>query len=479
MTPCGENVAQSKEKAEISGPSVSAPKKGKMTTGTYDIVEILGETLYGKGNVPVSTASVVASKPYIALYFSASWCPPCRVFTPKLIEFYGIKSSEVEVVLISHDHESTAHDEYFAKMPWLHLPYEQRDRKTQLVQLFKVKGIPSLRLLRSDGSGIQAHDARSLIEKDVQGNHFPYNPKTIRSALADASLYGTSTNKNELTGKTIAIYFESPNPESTAVQTALLEAYNDAKSTGHADDFEVLLVSWAKTKEEYEAHVAAFPYVKVDFDEKFTTAFHLSNLYNVHYNTTHIIVLNPERELINNDAGTAVKKVFQVFLFSSNLKYYLQGSKYPFNALKVVDLSESQISNNFSLYQKASLLAITKTPTAASHAHSVLTLLAEKYSPTPATAPVCTDEFCDPDLTKTPEPDIIFFTATNDGNEDGLIAYLRKQVGLPDEAEAEVEVILYDWFNGRVVYRFDGEFGVDGVSQFVDDFKSGNLVKKV
>ncbi|KAJ3095878.1 hypothetical protein HK100_005705 [Physocladia obscura] len=434
-----------------------------MTTGIYDIVELLGETLYGKGNVPVSTASVVATKPYIALYFSASWCPPCRVFTPKLIEFYGIKSSEVEVVLISNDREVTAHDEYFAKMPWLHLPYEQRDRRSKLLQVFKVQGIPSLRLLRSDGSGIQVYDAGSLIEKDVQGNHFPYKPKTIRSTLAEASLYGTSSNKYQLTGKTIAIYFESPNPESTAVQIALLEAYNNAKSTGHADDFEVLLVSWAKTKDEYEAHVAAFPYVKVDFDEKFTTAFHLSNLYNVSFDTTHIIVLSPERELINNDAGTAVKK----------------GSKYPFNALKVVDLSESQISNNFSLYEKASLLAITKTPTAASHAHSVLTRLAEKYSPTPATALICTDEFCDPDFGTTPEPDLIFFTGTNDGDENGLIAYLRKKAGFPDEAEAEVEVILYDWLNGRVVHGFDGEFGVKGVSRFVDDFKSGKLVKKI
>ena len=25
----------------------------------------------------------------IGIYFSAHWCPPCRGFTPKLVEWYG------------------------------------------------------------------------------------------------------------------------------------------------------------------------------------------------------------------------------------------------------------------------------------------------------------------------------------------------------------------------------------------------------
>ena len=32
-------------------------------------------------------AKDVLEKKYVGLYFSASWCGPCRKFTPKLIEF--------------------------------------------------------------------------------------------------------------------------------------------------------------------------------------------------------------------------------------------------------------------------------------------------------------------------------------------------------------------------------------------------------
>ncbi|KAJ3114194.1 hypothetical protein HK100_001734, partial [Physocladia obscura] len=405
-------------------------------TVSYDIVELLGETLYGKDNTPVSTASVVATKPYIALYFSASWCPPCQVFTPKLIEFYGAKSNELEIVLISHDHEIAAHNEYFAKMPWLHVPYEQRSRKSQLAQIFQVNGIPSLTLLRSDGSGIQVHNVRSLIDKDPKGYHFPYAPQTIRSVLTDLS----DANKSKIDGKTLAIYFESPNSESNVIEDALLNVYNDAKSEGQ--DFEVLLVSWAKTKEDYDARVGAFPYVKVDFDEKFTTLFHLSNLYNVRVDATHVVVLSPTRNLINNDGGTALKR----------------GRKYPLNALKVVDFADSSISNNFRFEEKPSLLVLSKTSTASAQAHLILEQLAEKYSHDDSTS-VCTDEFCELDSVNA-KPDIIFFTGTNDGDKDGIIAYLRQLAKFPDELD-EIEVLLCDWCNGRIVHGFNGEFSVD------------------
>ena len=34
----------------------------------------------------VSSASL-ANVPNVLLYFSAKWCPPCRAFTPKLVDF--------------------------------------------------------------------------------------------------------------------------------------------------------------------------------------------------------------------------------------------------------------------------------------------------------------------------------------------------------------------------------------------------------
>jgi nucleoredoxin len=41
----------------------------------------------------------------VALYFSASWCPPCKTFSPRLIDFYlaAAKDNGLEIVYVSSD----------------------------------------------------------------------------------------------------------------------------------------------------------------------------------------------------------------------------------------------------------------------------------------------------------------------------------------------------------------------------------------
>ena len=39
----------------------------------------------------------------VGIYFSAHWCPPCRAFTPKLVEFRDKNSARFELVFVSSD----------------------------------------------------------------------------------------------------------------------------------------------------------------------------------------------------------------------------------------------------------------------------------------------------------------------------------------------------------------------------------------
>ena len=47
-----------------------------------------GAMLARKSGALVDAREAVAGK-HVLIYFSAHWCPPCRGFTPKLVEFFS------------------------------------------------------------------------------------------------------------------------------------------------------------------------------------------------------------------------------------------------------------------------------------------------------------------------------------------------------------------------------------------------------
>ncbi|CAF4876620.1 unnamed protein product, partial [Rotaria sp. Silwood1] len=51
----------------------------------------------------------------IGLYFSAHWCPPCRGFTPILIDFYKKHSEDknFEIIFISSDNDEESFNDYY------------------------------------------------------------------------------------------------------------------------------------------------------------------------------------------------------------------------------------------------------------------------------------------------------------------------------------------------------------------------------
>jgi len=68
----------------------------------------------------------------LGLYFSAHWCPPCRAFTPELVDFYKkFKSTDrgdqLEIIFVSFDRNEGNFKSYFDEMPWLAVPYDDQE----------------------------------------------------------------------------------------------------------------------------------------------------------------------------------------------------------------------------------------------------------------------------------------------------------------------------------------------------------------
>src|SRR6266571_1608444 len=67
--------------------------------------------LDGAGKPQSVDAAKLAGVKYWAFYYSASWCPPCRAFTPVLVDFYrGFKPShpEFELIFVNDDRNESA-----------------------------------------------------------------------------------------------------------------------------------------------------------------------------------------------------------------------------------------------------------------------------------------------------------------------------------------------------------------------------------
>mmetsp|Transcript_17834 Transcript_17834/g.26390 ORF Transcript_17834/g.26390 Transcript_17834/m.26390 type:complete len:330 (+) Transcript_17834:173-1162(+) len=129
----------------------SIPSEGAtgadLSDGIRRIFSVLegNELLINKAtSVPLSDA--LAGKDFILLYVSAHWCPPCRQFTPMLINWYQKVKNIVEIVFLSADHDESGFKSYYASMPWTAVGFDD-DGREKLMGYIKVTGIPRLVVL--------------------------------------------------------------------------------------------------------------------------------------------------------------------------------------------------------------------------------------------------------------------------------------------------------------------------------------------
>jgi len=151
--------------------------------------------LQKEGTAPLKEQIFVGNKEgVVGLYFSAHWCPPCRNFTPKLVECYEkvrAVGGKFEVVFVSSDSEKADFESYYKSMKtsvgdqFLALDFEKRDLEKNLSDAFDVSGIPALILLKPDGTVI-SEDGVSAITKGG-ADAFPWDKAALERAASEKS----------------------------------------------------------------------------------------------------------------------------------------------------------------------------------------------------------------------------------------------------------------------------------------------------
>ena len=118
---------------------------------------------------------------YIGLYFSAHWCPPCRSFTPRLVEWYNEHAEKHNLLMlfVSADRDASSFEEYHDTMPWPAIAFDdpkKEDAYRHLSKLCSVSGIPTLAVFDKEGT-LLTTEGRQLVTSRPED--FPWPPRPV------------------------------------------------------------------------------------------------------------------------------------------------------------------------------------------------------------------------------------------------------------------------------------------------------------
>jgi len=422
---------------------------------------LLGSKLL-KDDTTVDTESLEGK--VVGLYFSAHWCPPCRGFTPVLAEKYKevqAAGKNFEIVFVSSDRDEDSFKEYFNDMPWLALPYEERDMKAKLSKKYKVSGIPSLIILDESGKVITT-DGRSAVTDDDMVNKFPWKPPTLSDTLSGATLVdnkGTEVSFQSLQDKGgyLGFYFSAHwCPPCRGFTPELVKTYNTLKAAGKP--FEIIFASSDKHEEAFKEYFAEMPWLAVPYSEKSKIKEPLSKIFEVSGIPTFVMVEAATLKVINAKARGAVGSD-------------PSGANFPWHPKLVNDLEECDELNDYptivAMMEEASgewdaveraLNTVAKEISGASTGGSC--------SDTGDSAGKCADA-ADADG----DEELKFAVAKETGGIAGQIRKLFKMGSAGEKAE----LVLLDLSNQGSFYVHKGDVTEESARKVIQDFKDKNL----
>ncbi|ORY52380.1 hypothetical protein BCR33DRAFT_779695 [Rhizoclosmatium globosum] len=455
--------------------------------------DLLGPTLFSQ-SVEVATSTTLAAKKYTAILFSASWCKPCLMVTPKLKDLYAKVESDLNIVLVGGDRDVESITTYYASMPWLSAQ-PSPDLFAKVPEALACTSLPSLLIFDSNGTLITKDGVASLME-DPQALHFPWAKKTVISVLADASLVvSQDALVPRIEGKTVAVFFDSFTQEDNYWMQCnggcekspfpinfcekcpayklcngclarvgeihggdhtfdvvpgvdLAERSQKARETlvglysSKPEDFEVLMVSHAKTAEEHAQHVASVPWPVVAFDETHSVAFHLKGFFDIFGDKAELVVLDAERNVVNKDAIISLFK----------------GAAIPFPNHKVGDIVQGNMANGQHQGSKPFMLLCSGKSSKEEQARHESLLEA------------VSDRLAVPDS----DPKMLFFYESSTSEVNRNLRGWGLNMGFACGQQTGVDLLIVD-YSVPFIYHYNEEITEDVLVQLSEDFLSGQL----
>jgi nucleoredoxin len=273
---------------------------------------------------------------YIALYFSAHWCGPCRNFTPRLADRYKKlveeEGANLEIIFISADEDDEQAMEYFKTMPWKMLNFEKRELETELSRTFEVRGIPSLILLDTDGSLI-TNEGREVLMNTTPAKAKDYAAEkaekerlralemaALKANFKAADFFGTKKvvdhdgnpiSADHLKDKVVGIYFSAHwCPPCRGFTPKLAEKYQAFMADNKP--FEIIFVSSDRDAHSAKEYFADMPWKLLDFEDRETKAT-LAELFEVSGIPT-LVVVNADGSFHDEGREAIMKaETFEIF----------------------------------------------------------------------------------------------------------------------------------------------------------------------